>query len=301
METNNTPVQSQQAGLATSAKVLEAVLDAPSVAKQFKNALGEHKDVFISSIIDLYNGDKATLSKCRTNDIVTQCLKAAALQLPINKALGFSYIVAYNNREGGLTPTFVTGYKGYIQLAMRTGQYRTINADVVYEGELVKGNKLTGEIRLDGEKISDKVVGYFAYFELLNGFSKTLYMTVDEMAVYAKKYSPTAGRFSVEDLAKKANEKTYSKGSVGWGGNFNEMALKTCIRRLLSKYGYLSVEMQQAVEMDITSEDAAENVRAEMTSAVGATVIDIDEAEIIPQPASPAPQPAKDNTPEIDF
>lgn len=301
METNNTPVQSQQAGLATSAKVLEAVLDAPSVAKQFKNALGEHKDVFISSIIDLYNGDKATLSKCRTNDIVTQCLKAAALQLPINKALGFSYIVAYNNREGGLTPTFVTGYKGYIQLAMRTGQYRTINADVVYEGELVKGNKLTGEIRLDGEKISDKVVGYFAYFELLNGFSKTLYMTVDEMAVYAKKYSPTAGRFSVEDLAKKANETTYSKGSVGWGGNFNEMALKTCIRRLLSKYGYLSVEMQQAVEMDINSEDAAENVRSEMTSAVGATVVDIDEAEIIPQPASPVPQPAKDNTPEIDF
>ena len=95
--------------------------------------------------------------------------------------MGFAYIIPFNNsiKVNGAwtkkkTPTFQLGYKGYIQLAMRTGQYRTINADVVYEGELQKVSKLTGEISFEGEKSSDKIIGYFCYFELLNGF-KTLY------------------------------------------------------------------------------------------------------------------------------
>ena len=172
--------------------VLKSVLNAPSVQEQFSNALKEHKDAFVASIIDLYNGD-TQLQACNPNQVVTEALKAATMNLPINRALGFAYIVVYNNSvrqpDGSWvkvpTPTFVPGYKGYIQLAMRTGQYRTINADVVYEGEVRKVNKLTGEIAFDGEKASDKIVGYFCYFELLNGFSKTLYMTVHDMAAYA--------------------------------------------------------------------------------------------------------------------
>ena len=127
--------------------------------------------------------------------MVAQALKAAVLKLPITKALGFAYIVVFNNSvkqpDGSWmkvpTPTFMPGYRGYIQLAMRTGQYRTMNTDIVYEGEVQKVNKLAGEINFDGKKLSDKIVGYFAYFETLNGFSKTLYMTVEQMATHAKK------------------------------------------------------------------------------------------------------------------
>lgn len=230
--------------------MLKMMIDAPTVQAQFKNALGEHKDAFVASLIDLFTGDKA-LQRCEPKLIISEALRAATLRLPLNKALGFAYIVVYNNSvknpdgswEKVATPTFIPGYKGYIQLAMRTGQYRTINADYVYEGELRKVNKLSGEIAFDGEKKSDKIVGYFCYFELLNGFSKTLYVPLDEMAAYAKRYSPSIGKnTTVEELMAKANDGVVSK-KVGWEGNFNDMALKTVIRRLLSKYGFLSVEM----------------------------------------------------------
>ena len=159
--------------------VLKSALYAPSVQEQFGNALKEHKDTFVASIIDLYNGDKS-LQACNPNAVICEALRAAVLKLPLNKALGFAYIVVFNNSVKDPntgqwikvpTPTFVPGYKGYIQLAMRTGQYRTINADFVYEGELRKVNKLSGEIAFDGERISDKIIGYFCYFELLNCFS----------------------------------------------------------------------------------------------------------------------------------
>ena len=261
----------------TSAQ-LAAVLNAESVQQQFKNALGEHKDAFVASLIDLYNGDKS-LQACNTNALICEALRAATLRLPLNKALGFAYIVVYNNNVKRVddngndvidpqthkpiydkvpTPTFIPGYKGYIQLAMRTGQYKTINADFVYEGELRKVNKLTGEIAFDGEKKSDRIVGYFCYFELLNGFSKTLYVSVEDMAKYAKHYSQSIGyKTTIEQLIAKANDGIVAK-KVGWEGNFNDMALKTVIRRLLSKYGYLSVEMQNAISGDMEGADFAD-------------------------------------------
>ena len=223
--------------------LLKATINAPSIQEQFKNALGEHKDTFVASLIDLYTGDKS-LQTCKPSAIIIEALRAATLRLPLNKALGFAYIVVYNNsvkvtneqtgREEWIkvpTPTFIPGYKGHIQLAMRTGQYRTINADVVYEGEVRKVNKLTGEIAFDGEKTSDKIIGYFCYFELLNGFSKTLYVTVEDMAAYAKRYSPSVKKeTTVAQLIAKANDGIIGK-KVGWEGNFNDMALKTVIRR----------------------------------------------------------------------
>ena len=300
--------QIQQSGIATTGTVLSSMLNAESVQAQFRNALGEHKDTFVASIIDLYNADKS-LASCKTADIVKECLKAATLKLPLNKALGFSYVVVYNNsvrNERGEwtkvpTPTFILGYKGYIQMAMRTGQYRTINADVVYEGELVKGNKLTGEIRLDGEKVSDTVVGYFCHFELLNGFSKTLYVPVDEMAAYAKKYSPSVGRnTTVQQLIEKANAPMSDKKQVGWEGNFNDMAIKTVVRRLLSKYGYLSVEMQNAMAGEVVAEDNAMSARTEMVETVGTKTVDIDEADVVEENvADDVPQ--ADGMPGMDF
>lgn len=260
-------VSQQQANVAKQERPIDlfkSVINAPSVQTQFNNALGEHKDAFVASLIDLFTGDKS-LQTCKPQMVIAEALRAATLRLPLNKALGFAYIVVYNNSvknpDGTWTkvptPTFIPGYKGYIQLAMRTGQYRTINADYVYEGELRKVNKLSGEIAFDGEKKSDKIVGYFCYFELLNGFSKTLYVSVENMAAYAKRYSPSIGKnTTIEQLISKANDGIVSK-KVGWEGNFNDMALKTTIRRLLSKYGYLSVEMQNALSKDVEEQEMA--------------------------------------------
>ena len=272
-----------------SIALLKSTLSAPSVQEQFRNALGEHKDAFVASLIDLYTGDKS-LQECAPAALITEALRAATLRLPLNKALGFAYIVVYKNSRKEVdahgkehwvkvpTPTFIPGYKGYIQMAMRTGQYRTINADLVYEGELRRGNKLTGEILLDGTRTSDKVIGYFCYFELLNGFSKTLYMTVQEMAQYAKRYSPSIGKETTEEkLIAKAQETTPGK-SVGWEGNFNDMALKTVVRRLISKYGYLSVEMQGAVASDVQA-DTAMTARNSAVADTATDTINIDTVE----------------------
>ena len=259
---------------------LKNVLSTDSVKEQFKNALGKNADTFIASVIDLFNSD-SKLRECNPNQVVMEALKAAVLHLPINKSLGFAYIIPYSNSypkkdeygrdmigqdgkkiwEKKLEPTFQLGYKGYIQLAMRTGQYRTLNADVVYDGEVRKVSKLTGEIAFDGEKKSDKVIGYFCYFELLNGFAKTLYMTVDQMANHAKRYSKGLKKEITVDQLKALADlpvSTDDNKTVGWLGNFHSMGVKTVVRNLLSKFGYLSVEMQTAIADDMRSEEWAD-------------------------------------------
>lgn len=288
MADNNQITQAQQTGLAK----LKTMLNAPSVQEQFQNALAENKDLFVASIIDLYNGDKS-LQECNPSAIVQECLKAAVLDLPINRALGFAYIVVYKNKKKVTdpqtgrtdwvvvpTPTFIPGYKGYIQLAMRTGQYRTINADMIYEGELRTVNRLSGEVALDGKRISDKVVGYFCYFQLLNGYSKTLFMSVEEMAAYAKRYAPGIKKeTTIAQLIAKANDGIVSK-NVGWEGNFNDMALKTVIRRLISKYGYLSIKMQSAISHDSEAENRALIARNDTLQIADAQTLDVDATNV---------------------
>lgn len=288
MADNNQITQAPQTGLAK----LKTMLNAPSVQEQFQNALAENKDLFVASIIDLYNGDKS-LQECNPSAIVQECLKAAVLDLPINRALGFAYIVVYKNKKKVTdpqtgrtdwvvvpTPTFIPGYKGYIQLAMRTGQYRTINADMIYEGELRTVNRLSGEVALDGKRVSDKVVGYFCYFQLLNGYSKTLFMSVEEMAAYAKRYAPGIKKeTTIAQLIAKANDGIVSK-SVGWEGNFNDMALKTVIRRLISKYGYLSIKMQSAISHDSEAENRALIARNDTLQIADAQTLDVDATNV---------------------
>ena len=282
----NVPAPAPANGGAVEPKVnpktlaLKNVLNTDSVKEQFKNALGKNADTFIASVIDLFNSD-SKLRECNPNQVVMEALKAAVLHLPINKSLGFAYIIPYYNSypkkdeygrdmigqdgkkiwEKKLEPTFQLGYKGYIQLAMRTGQYRTLNADVVYEGEVRKVSKLTGEIAFDGDKKSDKVIGYFCYFELLNGFAKTLYMTVDQMANHAKRYSKGLKKEVTVDQLKALADlpvSTDDNKTVGWLGNFHSMGVKTVVRNLLSKFGYLSVEMQTAIADDMRSEEWAD-------------------------------------------
>lgn len=213
---------------------LKNILSAQSVQEQFKSVLAENSGSFVASIIDLYNNDKY-LQACDPKQVVMEALKAASLKLPINKQLGFAWLVPYRDgATGNYVPTFQLGYKGYLQLCMRTGAYRYINADVIFEGELVKHDKLTGEIEINSAaRRGDKKVGYFAFIETLNGFRKTLYMSTEEVTRHAARFS-----------------KAYSSKSSPWTTDFDAMALKTCLRLLLSKYGIMSIEMQRAYVED---------------------------------------------------
>ncbi len=225
MANNLTPIDS-----------FKAVLNEQTIRAQVQNSLRDKgkAGAFLSSMIDLYNGD-TTLQQCNPRAVALECIKAASLDLPINKNLGFAYVVPYKNK-----PTFTIGYKGLIQLAMRSGQYRYINAGTVREGELKGMNKLSGMLDLSGEAISDTIIGYFAYFQLINGAEKTLYMSKKEAEDWRDRYSPSA-------------KSSYSP----WKTDFDKMAMKTCLRRLLGTYGIMSTEMQQAIAGEAEAEMAA--------------------------------------------
>ena len=213
----------------TPASVMNSIVNAESTKKLLQNTLKENAGSFSASIIDLYNSDK-TLQECDPRQVMGEALKAASLKLPINKQLGFAYVIPYRDYKSGMQiPQFQLGYKGMIQLCMRTGSYKYINAGEVYEGELVKIDKLTGEVDLSGEAVSDKIVGYFAYMETVNGFKKAFYWTKEKTIAHANKYS-----------------KSYKNGNAIWKDNFDEMAIKTVLRNLLSHYGIMSVELIQA-------------------------------------------------------
>lgn len=212
------------------AKTVKGMLETPAFKKKFEEMLGKKAAGFISSIIAVTNSSNY-LMKADPATVIGAAAQAAMLDLPINQSLGFAYIVPYKGAA-----QFQLGYKGYIQLAQRSGQYADIGTKTVFEGELEYENRLLDKFRF-GERTSDKVIGYLAYFRLTNGFEKMLYMTIDEAQAHAKKYS-----------------QNYKGGTDKWGlADFNVMAEKTVLKRLLSKYGPLSIEsiqMSQALAND---------------------------------------------------
>lgn len=215
---------------AKEAKTLKGMLEMPAYKNKFNEMLGKKAAGFMSSIIAVTNNNKY-LAKANPATVIGAAAQAAMLDLPINQSLGFAYIVPYGNEA-----QFQLGYKGYIQLAQRSGQYVDIGAKTVFEGELEYENRLLDKFKF-GERTGDKVIGYLAYFRLTNGFEKMLFMELDEMIAHAKKYS-----------------KNYKGGTDKWGlTDFNTMAEKTVLKRLLSKYGPLSIEsvqMSQALAND---------------------------------------------------
>lgn len=215
----------------TPVGAMQKFFEKDTVKDQIERAVADNKDLFIASVIDLFSAD-TDLQKCMPERVVMECLKAAVMKLPISKQLGYAYVVPYK-KDGNLVPQFQIGYKGMIQLAIRTNQYRVIHSDVVYEGEHVSTNKTTGEFDLTGQKKSDKVIGYFAHFEMKNGFSKTLYMTKEQVTRHAEKYS-----------------KSYKNQNSPWKSEFDSMAKKTLVRGLFSHWGYMSIEMGQAFSDD---------------------------------------------------
>ena len=198
-----------------------------SVTKKFAEMLGKRAPQFITSVLQVVNSNNL-LKNADPVTVYTAAATAASLDLPINNSLGFAYIVPYKGQA-----QFQLGWKGFVQLAQRSGLYRTISVTEVYEGQLIDEDPLQG-FKFDWKaKQSDKVVGYAAYFELLSGFQKTLYMSVEQAQSHAGKYS-----------------QSYKKGYGVWKEDFDAMAKKTVLKLLLSKFGPLSVEMQTAVISD---------------------------------------------------
>lgn len=245
MNVKNTNIITQQTAAAatkpkTPASIMGSILNADSTKKLLQNTLKENAGAFSASILDLYSTD-TTLQKCNPEAVFRECLKAASLKLPINKQLGFAYVVPFKGN-----PQFQIGYKGLVQLALRTGAYKYINAGAVLEGEYKGKTKLTGEIDISGEAISDKVVGYFAYIETINGFKKAMYWSKEEVAAHAERYS-----------------QSYKSSYSPWKTNFDEMATKTVLRNLINHYGIMSIEIVNAFEAEDNAGLAAEAMQEE--------------------------------------
>lgn len=207
---------------------VKGLMDSPAVKKRFEEVLCERAPQYMSSIVNLVNSD-TNLKKCEPMSVIASCMVAATMDLPVDKNLGYAWVVPY-----GTKAQFQMGYKGYIQLALRTGQYKAINVVEIREGELINWNPLSEEVEIDfTQRKSDKVIGYAGYFKLLNGFEKTVYWSKEEVESHAKKFS-----------------KTYSFKNGVWQTDFDSMAKKTVLRNLLSKWGILSIEMQKAYSAD---------------------------------------------------
>ena len=230
---NNAPVNTDNTPK-TPAQAMNSLLNNGAIKKMVSDTCGRSAGQFTASVLDLYTSEKL-LQKCEPRQVFMECLKAATLNLPINKQLGFAYIVPY-----GSTATMIIGYKGLVQLSMRTGYYRYINAGVVYEGEYVSSDKLSGSVDLSGERTGDGVVGFFAYFKLLNGYEKTLYWTVDKLKAHARKFS-----------------KSYQQNANIWREHFEEMAVKTVLRNLLTKWAPMTIELATTIQQDELVEDSS--------------------------------------------
>lgn len=202
--------------------------------------LSDKKASFVNNITALVSNNES-LQACDPLTIIHAGIKATALDLPLDPNLGFAYVIPYKRKDGTAQAQFQLGYKGFIQLSIRSGQFQAINVTEVREGELQDFDLLTGETRFVAKPNRETlpIIGYVAYFRLTNGFSKCLYMTHDEVEAHATRYSETY----------KSN-KAWVKASSKWTTDFDAMAKKTVLKLLLSKYAPLSVEMQNAIKSD---------------------------------------------------
>ena len=206
---------------------LKSLIESPTIKKRFDNMLGNRSASFISSVLSAVNSNEL-LRKSEPMSVITAAATAAAMDLPITPSLGFAHIVPYGDKA-----QFQIGWKGYVQLAMRSGQYKTINLTPVLDGQIKKHNSFTGEMEFQEDSSSEEHIGYLLYFKLINGYEKYFYMTKDQCQAHGKKYS-----------------KSYARGKGKWADDFESMALKTVCKMGLSKYGVLSLDMQKAMEVD---------------------------------------------------
>lgn len=238
--------RTQQGGLAT-------YLTKAAVKQQINNIVGDAQR-FTSAIISAVTVNQE-LQKCSNQSILSAALLGESLKLSPSPQLGQYYLVPFNDKQGFKVAQFQLGYKGYIQLAVRSGYYRKLNVVAIKEGELIKFNPLTEEIDvrlIEDEDIRENTptIGYYAMFEYTNGFRKAIYWSKTRMENHAKKYSAGYSR----DL-QRGTQYTF------WSKDFDAMAYKTMLRQLISKWGIMSIDMQNALESDmaVINEDGSKN------------------------------------------
>ena len=299
MSNTQITTQNQKAGIAS-------YLGSDAVKNNIAGVIGEKNITrFISSVVSAVQANP-TLAQCTNPSILSAALQGEALQLAPSPQLGQFYMVPYDNKkkingkwELVKEAQFQIGYKGYIQLAVRSGQYRRIVVNEIKAGE-IEYNPISEEITLHPimnptERIKAETIGYYAMFELMNGFKKELFSPKEAIAEHARKYS-SSYRYDLN------NNKTGSK----WSTDFDAMAKKTLIRQLIGKWGIMSVVMQQAYERDMAVVDEDGNavyvdnqrdleVEVAQDVEANANSVDFEEAEVVEDP-KPADQPKQDKS-----
>lgn len=266
---------------------ITAYLTGDAVKNQINSVVGgKDGQRFISAIVSAVNTNPA-LQECTNQSILSGALLGESLKLSPSPQLGHYYLVPFNDKNVGKVAQFQLGYKGYIQLAIRSGQYRKLNVIAIKKGELEYFDPLNEDIRVHlmvddwDAREEAETIGYYAFFELVNGYRKAMYWSKKQMEAHALKYSP----------GYKAQ-----KGYTFWEKNFDAMAYKTMLRQLISKWGVMSIDLQTAIEGDmaIISEDGTphyvENDEDDVIDA-GATEV-IAPAEKVHDQHQAAPEPA---------
>lgn len=303
---------------------ITAYLTADAVKNQINGVVGgKDGQKFIASIVSAVNTNPA-LQECTNQSILSGALLGQSLKLSPSPQLGQFYLVPFNDKEKGKVAQFQMGYKGYIQLAIRSGQYKKLNVIAVKEGELEYFDPLNEEIKINlmvdswDDRESAPTIGYYAMFELVNGFRKAIYWSKNQMVHHADKYSPAFSKNATEVKTKNGTKKKvsfedYEAGkyqaadawmySSFWYKNFDGMAFKTMLRQLISKWGVMSIDLQQAFEADMgaINEDGSvtyvENdpeivtesiIDSEPEQVEGQTSIDDDFPEMKPNDAAKA-------------
>jgi recombination protein RecT len=261
----NTGVQQRQ----TVNQLMNTMLDGEKMRSRFDELLGKRAPQFISSVVSLVNADKNMQQAFyeAPMTIIQAALKAATFDLPVDQNLGYAYIVPFKNK-GVMSATFILGWKGMHQLALRTGAYKTINVIDVRQGELKSYNRLTEEVDIDFEDDEDKreslpIIGYVGYYKLVNGAEKTIYMTVKQIENHEKK-----------------NRKGDYMGK-GWRDDWDAMARKTVYRRLIGKWGVMSIDYQSHSEGVTLANQMQEEYNLENANIIEGEFINTDTGEVI--------------------
>lgn len=256
--------QAVQSAPKAGVALLDAMFKQDSVQARFQRMLGKKAPGFISSVLTVVSQNKL-LQNVDMRTVLSAASIAASLDLPILPSLGRAWIVPYKG-----VAQFQIGYLGYVELAQRSGLYKSINVNTVYEGEVVKWNKFTEELTY-GEQEGDAAIGYCASFELLNGFRKVVYWTKDAVIKHAKRFS-----------------KSYNSSSSPWQSDFDAMAMKTVLAYTLRHWGPMSIEMQKAMAedvdthekpLDLSKDNSVETIETEDASET--RVIDTESGEIL--------------------
>lgn len=204
--------------------------------------LGTKASQFVNNVTALVAND-TKLQACKPMSVIYAAIKATALDLPLDPSLGFAYVIPYNNKGQGMEAQFQLGYKGFIQLAIRSGQFQRINVTDVREGEIVGHDRMTGDITYnwldDSVRDSKAIIGYAAYYRLNKGFEKSLYMSQADIEKHATQYSKTY-----------ASNLDYVRTSSKWTTDRDAMAKKTVLKLLLSRFAPLSIQMLDGIKQD---------------------------------------------------